>query len=439
MRRRELFLPIVSAVVSPFLMAVSSDGGIGRWEAVSPSPFCRTFYTPSNGTVLSDGRAVVAGWGTPLEVYDPVTDKWATVTGQPPIWFRPLFVSLTDGRVIVFDRGEKSEEDGQTVAMFDPEILETRVLNLPIGNRIEHAVSIANGEFLVARKGKTGYEFQIFVPSSESFEPAAQPIRTGDGEEQAVIGVLAGLKNGKVMLTGLVAPGRVANAAIYDPFLDTWEPAATPKYAYSGRSSVLMDDGDLLVTGGVDPDSDTGEPNRPDTVVELYLADQGQWLEMQRMNKGRFLHSSVKLDDGRVLVAGSISNFGFESTVEIYDQIPNRWDFSSEPCDIRYGPAVAKLGDGRVLFAGGSNYLSAEVFISWDSNPSSCEVDATSCGAAADGGNETDDGVDGEIGVQDAGMDADIAGQDADVADEQTRERESGKAGGCNCAVLGVD
>ena len=70
----------------------------------------------------------------------------------------------------------------------------------------------------------------------------------------------------------------------------------------------------------------------------------------------RFAHVAVRLDDGRVLVAGGISGISGLKTAELYDPLSGTWTVTGTMTFERIGLAAAPLPGGRVLVAGGARF-----------------------------------------------------------------------------------
>jgi len=76
-------------------------------------------------------------------------------------------------------------------------------------------------------------------------------------------------------------------------------------------------------------------------------------------------HTTTRLPDGRVLVAGGESDLGVLRTAEIYDPATGTWSLAGRMGEAKEGGTATRLRDGRILVAGGfkGSYLaSAELF-----------------------------------------------------------------------------
>ncbi len=164
------------------------------------------------------------------------------------------------------------------------------------------------------------------------------------------------LKDGRILLTGgmVSVVGQelpTASAEIYDPRTNTLAGAAKMSVARAGHTATLLDDGDVLITGGVDERQVTES-------VELYRAAVGDFVTVAPMQLARERHSATLLKNGAVLITGG-SIVQPSNEVEIYN--PETRTFRST------GPMNAKraaqtstlLPDGQVLITGGAESLNS--------------------------------------------------------------------------------
>ena len=162
------------------------------------------------------------------------------------------------------------------------------------------------------------------------------------------------LANGKVLVVG----GRIANgvptasAELYDPTANTWTLTASMSVARD-NTGTLLDDGRVLVTGGVGGD---GSGTVVEKSAEIYDPVARQWAAAGTMAMRRFNHAALRLGDGRVLVAGGSGPAGdcvYFATAEVFSPATGDWR-SAAPIAVPRGiPALALLPDSRALAAGG--------------------------------------------------------------------------------------
>ena len=157
------------------------------------------------------------------------------------------------------------------------------------------------------------------------------------------------LADGKVLVAGglLFDPGiyAVKFAELYDPAAGTWtrtaDEACYPELG-PGRTATLLSNGKVLVAG--------------QGCAELYDPATGTWTQTGSMALWRTGHTASRLADGRVLVAGGAGvSWDEEDTasVEVYDPVTDAWSLTGSLAVARYGHTSTLLQDGRVLVAGG--------------------------------------------------------------------------------------
>jgi Kelch motif len=113
----------------------------------------------------------------------------------------------------------------------------------------------------------------------------------------------------------LFVTGLFPNSAAAQVSSGTWSATASMASARSGASSVLLQDGRVLITGGTDASG-------PLASAELY---SGSFSPADSMLLARSNHASVTLNDGRVLVLGGSTAFGPTNETEIYNPSTNTW------------------------------------------------------------------------------------------------------------------
>lgn len=155
----------------------------------------------------------------------------------------------------------------------------------------------------------------------------------------------------------------LANAAVASA---TWTPAGDLALARLAHRATLLADGRVLVTGG-----NTAVGNTYDTkLAEIYDPATNSWSTTGSTTNGRSQgHTATRLDDGRVLVTGGVNAnvCTFDNTAELYDPATGTWSFTGSLAAARYYATATPLPDGTVLVAGGGNrcgavFSSAEIY-----------------------------------------------------------------------------
>src|SRR5258708_20330199 len=113
----------------------------------------------------------------------------------------------------------------------------------------------------------------------------------------------------------LAATGILLSASLPQVPSGTWVAVGAMNSARAGASSVLLQDGRILITGGNDA-------NGPSSAAEFFGAN-GSFSLATPMNFQRSAHVSVVLQDGRVLVAGgSTSGGGLTNSSQLFHPPP---------------------------------------------------------------------------------------------------------------------
>jgi hypothetical protein len=236
------------------------------------------------------------------------------------------------------------------------------------------AVELHNGNVLVAG----GYDGSIPPPNLQVFPDAEiynwhtgewtpiAPMNTARSAAEAVR-----LEDGRVMVIGGGWDENInflASAEIYDPSTDTWSftaPMSGPRF--EDFTAVLLPGRKVLVAGGFAGGFVSGIEVL--NSAEIYDQKTNTWTPTGSMNVARGEFATVVLNDGRVLVVGGVNFSGTLASAEIYDPRTGIWTLTGSMSTGRNALALVVLRDGRVLAAGGGiggetlpRLKSAEIF-----------------------------------------------------------------------------
>ena len=318
--------PASPATCTPFLW----NPGNGN-TTPTPQPTLNDDATNSNlfcsgHAFLPDGRLLVAGGHladshglNQATIYDPAADTWTpTATMDDGRWY-PTAITLPSGSVLVLSG-----------SYLDP------TQNLVVNNVIPQVWD--NGNF-TAVASIPGAAFDLF--------PRIHVASTG-----------------LLYLTSLVQTWSldVSGAGTWTAVPGAVQPNGLCDYA----PSVLYDVNKVLFVGGGNPPTVNAE------TIDLSQPQRG-WVATSPMNFARRQHNATTLPDGTVLVTGGTRGGGAPGTAEAFNNldpgqpvhIAELWDpqtgqwttLAAEQTDRCYHSTAVLLPDGRVLSAGGGEFI----------------------------------------------------------------------------------
>lgn len=329
-------------------------------------------------TLLRNGKVLVATgrnvWDhderlASSELYDPLTGAWSPTgnLNKPRIWFDNM-VLLADGKVLIAG-GASIEESDQfdTTELYDPSTSTWSYsgrLNVARGQPT--LTLLEDGRVLCTGGGVGRPDANRFLNSAEVYDPSTGTwsytgsMLTKREGHQAVR-----LHDGKVMVGGGEIPWKIFGdtAELYDPAIGKWSAAGQRPVPWRYGTLTVLADGRVLVAGGI---SAFGKGAITYANADLYDPKMGIWSPTSAMNVSRSGHTATLLPDGRVLIAGGISNGKTLSTCEIYDPKIGTWSATASLNTDRAAHQAVLLGNGAVLITGG-----------WKDNPSSGALTAT--------------------------------------------------------------
>ncbi|WP_024759866.1 Kelch repeat-containing protein [Streptomyces exfoliatus] len=353
----------------------------GVWAATGQLPFAGFWGRPADAAVLlADGRVLLAGGEdgrrhptAATAVYDPAAGTWSAVGSMWTPRRLHTVTPLADGRLLAVG-GIGHAPDGPAAGLATAELYDpatgrwTPTTGSLRQARFSHsATRLPDGRVLVAggataRPGPSPHTLR----SAELYDPVTgQWTQTRPMTDARFGHPAVPLVDGRVLLVGgVLAVGRGHYGALgycetYDPATGAWTPTGTLATARKGHQATLLADGGVLVTGGdmrgFRSDDWAFDPYSQ-WLTERFDPARGTWSADTDMPWGRSHHRAVLLRSGQVLVIGGTDDVslavGYQNAL-VYDPAARTWSTEFGTVEGRWAPAAIRLGDGRVLAAGG--------------------------------------------------------------------------------------
>jgi len=208
---------------------------------------------------------------------------------------------------------------------------------------------------------------EIYQPLTRTFVPGPQMAL------ERTLHRAVRLDNGKVLIMGGAdSLGAVTDTCeIYDPATNMLSAAGTMTTPRAGHAATLLPSGKVFVTGGladyVDPNNNFIQVmNTAQDTAELYDPATDTWTAVPgTMVSKRSGHSQVTLDNGNVLIVGGIEGATlsvllglpvpvYTGSCTIYDPVANSMTSTGSMTSPRGFLGVSVLANGDVLASGGS-------------------------------------------------------------------------------------
>ena len=346
----------------------------------------RKFHTAE---LLQDGRVLVVGGQDPklmplasAEIYDPGTAKWS-LTGSMSVPRREhATVLLLDGRVMAMGGLDENRKVLSSAEVYDPQTGEwSPVANMTVARRGHEALLLADGKVLVFGGRQIAVRLlesdslqivETFDPASGEWSNAADMVVGHIGLEAVV------LEDGRVLVTGgmTTAGAETASAVQSDSGDDAgttgrsprtsgpemYDPAAG-KWSQSGFARATMSHTLTLLEDGlvVQLGGFGGIAAAGVPGMEMFDPRSDKWETGPPMTEGRMFHTATLLTDGKLLVIGGTGVEGHLRSAEVFNPASRTWSSAGRTSVARSGHTATLLQDGTVLIAGGGS-AQAELF-----------------------------------------------------------------------------
>lgn len=361
---------IASSAVTLNVVPPDSPSIVGEWSSLiqfpNPSRCAGCQFLPIHVSLLPNRKVLMWQDDNPSGKRGPAAFTVAYVWDVGSNTFTPvhnettdIFCSghafLPDGTLLVAGGHNQSNNNGATTTNlfnFETNTWTLSPHHMSEGRWYPTVNTLPNGDMLVVAGNRTSATGANTIP--EVWQTA-----TGGGWRQLTTAVLAQpvypwmhvAPNGKVFNSG---PSRITR------YLDTtgagsWTAAGRHIFvgARNNGSSVMYDDGKVLVMGGGVPPTNTAE------TIDLNAATP-QWQSAGPMAFARRQINATVLPNGRVLVTGGSSSPGVNDATlavlaaETWDPVARSFStMASMQVPRMYHSVALLLPDGRVLVAGG--------------------------------------------------------------------------------------
>lgn len=353
---------LMSGVVSGLIWLTGSSSNLDALEQPPRGTLVLTADMQARraahtATALPDGRVLVVGGFSEeeespngAEMYDPHRRKFFPMAPMVTPRHSHTATWLPDGKVLIAGGYGKGAVMLASAELYDP-ATNTFVQTGPLASpRASHvAVLLRNGKVLIAGGEGPGWTIlssaELYDPATGRFSPTGSMTAARGGH------VAVGLQEGRVLVVGGHNGRRgnltiLASAEIFDPATGVFSRTGDMSVRRHKHDGVLLNDGQVLITGGSDEHDDHGVYNS----TELFHPKTGRFVAGPVMKVGRYKHtgSSILLPSGLVLIAGGAPQ------AETYDAVKQKFALvSGEPRMAGQFSAVALLRGGGALITGG--------------------------------------------------------------------------------------
>jgi hypothetical protein len=319
------------------------------------------------------GRSVVPPASSWCEVsvelpdveYPAVLDpSWTTTATMTQKRWAHAAARLPSGRVLVM--GGSPERPVESPIAAEPAVATSELFDPATGTwavaapmhwpRAWHTATVlSDGRVLVVGGVAQSASFEE-TPRAEIFDPATSEwTPTAEGTTQARAGHTATLlDDGRVLIVGGMNDDGYAltsgAASLFDPTVETWtatDPMDVPRYFHAATKNSI---GRVVVSGGCA----TMGCSPPLRDAEVFDPVSGQWIPAAPLSVARAMHASITFEDGKVIAVGGWSDGAETATTELFDSLTYSWTTGAGLIQARFGASPVMLDSGHALIIGGS-------------------------------------------------------------------------------------
>ena len=347
-----------------------------------PTGAMRVARAGHTATLLNDGRVLIlGGGGATAELFDPSSGTFS-LTGPPVVGRSGATATrLGDGTVLIAGGWELvagangSLPVSNTAEIFNPATGRFSETGSMLQGRWQHTATLLNdGRVLIAG----GYVGLCSTAAAELFDPATGTFSSALLLSERVLHTATLLKNGEVLMVGGSSGCRpdAADDPPWDPlFVELFEPSSKQFQAAGnmsttriGHATIRLEDGKVLVLGGIPAIQNLHEQPSNPSFAELYDPVLHAFSPVAGLTIAQRSYTATLLNSGMVLIAGG-ANFAGKPVADV-DLLDPRLGALSSTGSLgfaRVGHTATLLRDGRVLVTGGTDsngnaLASAEIY-----------------------------------------------------------------------------
>ncbi|MEM6795252.1 MAG: galactose oxidase-like domain-containing protein, partial [Acidobacteriota bacterium] len=315
-----------------------------------------------NGKVLYVPHRFNPDGRTPSVVFDPDDPAGARYVTVPENYFCGGHTMLSDGRLL-FNGGETLPPNDLNGAGYFDYRTETWTVVSPMNRPRWYPSTLQLGDNSIWTFGGQNEAAEVSTndPTIEVYDVASGQWTPAGGEGipgqwVEAYNRLHLMPDGKIFQSG-----HLPETYLYDPVAKTWTFVDTTNLnrARGNGSSVRLQDGRILIVGGEDKILYFNSAE----VIDLSQPNP-RWQNVASMSGTRAFIDAIVLPDGKVLVVGGDEGVGSALlTPELYDPVADTWT-NMAPFTIPrgYHSTTLLLPDGRVILSGGEGNNGPGIF-----------------------------------------------------------------------------